>query len=402
MVLGGGGAYILLNQSSHEVLLEPAMAIGPDPYLAGQLPSPGPTAVAEAPSPTPVPKGGGATPRVTPPASAGGVVALTPVGSRYAIYGGTGDNRVCDKAKLVAFLTTHPGQGQAWAGVLGITVAQIPGFVAGLSPAILSKDTRVTNHGYSGGKATPRQSVLQAGTAVLVDSRGVPVSRCLCGNPLLPPAAVQGTVKYTGPKWPAFQPSQTVAVTTAMIAQAMAAPSAPAGASPSPSPVARATASPVQVTPTPTASPTSVTNLAAHGHVVASSSLGPAFAPSMAVDNDPRTSWLSAGPQADGTTTLTLTLAAPATIVSVEVVGNITNSNAQYQTGHGFGSWSVELLDAQGRLLHTYQNQRPGDQTQGVSGPPIGGVVKVVFVGRSPQSPTADGIAELQVFGGTG
>jgi hypothetical protein len=39
---------------------------------------------------------------------------------------------------------------------------------------ILQRDTRVTNHGFRNGRATPTQSILQAGTAVLVDEYGVP------------------------------------------------------------------------------------------------------------------------------------------------------------------------------------------------------------------------------------
>ncbi|MGH3907098.1 MAG: DUF6777 domain-containing protein, partial [Pseudonocardiaceae bacterium] len=42
-------------------------------------------------------------------------------------------------------------------------------------------DTRVTNHGYRDGKATDRQAVLQAGTAVLVDEKGRPRVKCGCG-----------------------------------------------------------------------------------------------------------------------------------------------------------------------------------------------------------------------------
>jgi hypothetical protein len=121
----------------------------------------------------------------------------------------------------------------------------------------------------------------------------------------------------------------------------------------------------------------------------------------MAVDGDPRTSWMSAGASPDGTTTLTLTLQAPATVVSIQVFGNDASSNPAYAAGHGFGSWSVELLDGQGRLLHTYQNSRPGFQEQTATGPPIAGVASVVFIGRDPQSSSSAGIGELQVFGGT-
>ncbi|MFD7575382.1 DUF6777 domain-containing protein, partial [Streptomyces sp. NPDC059810] len=72
-------------------------------------------------------------------------------------------------------------------------------------------DTRVTNHGFKNGAATAYQSVLQAGTAVLVDDRGVPRVRCACGNPLTLPVA-QKSPKTTGTPWPGYNSSQVVVV----------------------------------------------------------------------------------------------------------------------------------------------------------------------------------------------
>ena len=69
---------------------------------------------------------------------------------------------------------------------------------------LLRTDTRVTNHGYLNGRATPIQSVLQAGTAVFVNRYGQPVVKCYCGNPLTPPTLYQAPV-YTGPRWPRFE-----------------------------------------------------------------------------------------------------------------------------------------------------------------------------------------------------
>jgi hypothetical protein len=79
---------------------------------------------------------------------------------------------------------------------------------------VLTRDTRVTNHGFRDGEATQLQSVLQAGTAVLVDSRGVPRVKCGCGNPLLPPAVIDQDleVAWDGDPWPTFDPSVFVEV----------------------------------------------------------------------------------------------------------------------------------------------------------------------------------------------
>ena len=147
----------------------------------------------------------------TPPA--GTDVAVTPAptsavttipASTAGLYGGTLDTASCNKDQLVAFLTQNPEQGAAWAGVLGIAPAQIADFVAPLTPVILRSDTAVTNHGFENGRATAVPAVLQAGTAVLVNSYGQPVVKCYCGNPLTPAPAIPAKVRYTGPTWPTF------------------------------------------------------------------------------------------------------------------------------------------------------------------------------------------------------
>ncbi|MCZ7527201.1 MAG: hypothetical protein M5U14_12960 [Acidimicrobiia bacterium] len=149
-------------------------------------------------------------------------------------YGGSGDDTVCDREKLIAFLTGDRAKGEAWAGVRGISYADLETYVRALTPTVLLYDTRVTNHGFAGGRATPRQSVLQAGTAVLVDTNGDPVARCKCGNPLRPPTPVEQPV-YTGAPWPAFDPRVQVTVvnggTVTVIVQAPG-PTSPAATEP--------------------------------------------------------------------------------------------------------------------------------------------------------------------------
>lgn len=104
-------------------------------------------------------------------------------------FGGSGSLHVCDREKLVDFLTSHRAQRRAWARVLGIDSDEdsVSRYVRSLTPVTLTVDTRVTNHMYVNGRAVPFQSILAAGTAVLVDKYGRPVVRCKCGNPLLPP-----------------------------------------------------------------------------------------------------------------------------------------------------------------------------------------------------------------------
>jgi hypothetical protein len=119
-------------------------------------------------------------------------------GASPGLYGGSGDNGVCAPEQLVAFLRSQPAKAGAWVAALNsdstlrwsggdsLDVGDIPAYVGELKPAFLTADTRVTNHGFKGGRATPRQSLLERGTAVLVDMDGAPRVRCICGNPLHP------------------------------------------------------------------------------------------------------------------------------------------------------------------------------------------------------------------------
>jgi hypothetical protein len=141
---------------------------------------------------------------VPPPQPVGGAIAPTN-GGEPGLYGGTRDSSVCDIAKLIDFLKNNADKATAWAGTLGVRVADIDSYVRGLTSVLLRADTRVTNHGFENGAATSVQAVLQAGTAVLVDKFGVPRVKCYCGNPLLEP--VQSPQRYSGPRWQGFEPN---------------------------------------------------------------------------------------------------------------------------------------------------------------------------------------------------
>jgi hypothetical protein len=114
---------------------------------------------------------------------------------------------------MVAFLQANPEKAAAWAGVLGISAASIPGYVAELTPVILRSDTYVTNHGFAGGRATTLTSVLQAGTAVMVDKFGTPRVKCYCGNPLTP-AIVPASPRFVGTAWPLFTETRITVITS--------------------------------------------------------------------------------------------------------------------------------------------------------------------------------------------
>jgi hypothetical protein len=134
-------------------------------------------------------------------------------GNWPGLYGGTRNNASCDKDQLIAFLRDNPDKARAWADVLDLEVDDIATYIRSLTPVILQRDTRVTNHGFRNGRATPLQSVLQAGTAVLVDEFGIPRVKCGCGNPLLEPVPTRATPVYTGDPWPTFTPVNIVNIT---------------------------------------------------------------------------------------------------------------------------------------------------------------------------------------------
>jgi hypothetical protein len=126
-----------------------------------------------------------------------------------------GPANTCDPAALWRELEARPEALREWARILGVPESEVDEYIASLRPYVLTVDTPVTNHGLHDGVAYARPSLLLAGTAVLMDDDfpysgqalaimltttttappppttvpgdGTPVTRCRCGNPLLPP-----------------------------------------------------------------------------------------------------------------------------------------------------------------------------------------------------------------------
>lgn len=150
--------------------------------------------------------------QLTPLAASGSSGIIEVAGGAVGLYGGSLELGSCDRSQLVDYLDAHPNKAQAWADVQGIDPSEIRSFVAGLTPLVLRADTLVTNHGYFEGQATTFASVLQAGTAVLVNDVGLPVVRCFCGNPLTAAPVLAAGAVYDGPAWKGFAPASTVRV----------------------------------------------------------------------------------------------------------------------------------------------------------------------------------------------
>ncbi|AMW14363.1 hypothetical protein A4E84_35655 [Streptomyces qaidamensis] len=183
-----------------ELLLQPAADPGPDPFTDS-------TALTAA-TPSPAPRTPAGTDRAS--TASGGPRSLS--GKTPGLYGGTERTGSCDIGRQVGRLTRDPVRGRAFAGAAGISPASLPDHVRALTPVVLRADTRVTGHGFRAGRITRHQSVLQAGTAVLVDDRGLPRLRCACGNPLRPPVAPRGTPVTTGTPWPGYRPGEAIVV----------------------------------------------------------------------------------------------------------------------------------------------------------------------------------------------
>lgn len=220
--LVAGGAVWLLTRSkpqdqatvreagSSAVTLEVFDSDGPDPFVGAAPVTAGAPALPAMPSvPTAAdPDSGLQLVRADTPQLFGGSGR-----GEAALYGGSNERTVCDPQTLIDFLDAHPDRATAWADVFGLSTVEISSFVRSLTPVVLLRDTAVTNHGFATGRAVPRQSVLQAGSAVLVDGFGVPAVRCACGNPLLGPEIVDlpGS-SFIGTRWSGFDPAGVLSV----------------------------------------------------------------------------------------------------------------------------------------------------------------------------------------------
>jgi hypothetical protein len=185
------------DKAQAEVALEGASQTGSDPFTAS-------TAEESAPPPS--------TPAVSTPGASETGAPRPVAGSQVGLYGGTRKVASCDVEKQIDYFDAAPAKKKAFASVLDLQESAVTGYLRGLTPLQLRVDTRVTNHGYRDGAPTEYQAVLQAGTAVLVDNRGMPRVRCACGNPLTQPTDAVGTTRATDTPWPGYRPSNVVIV----------------------------------------------------------------------------------------------------------------------------------------------------------------------------------------------
>ncbi|QJS08726.1 hypothetical protein HKX69_03615 [Streptomyces argyrophyllae] len=204
-LLAGGcaGAGVKQTKAGELVLLEAATERGPDPF----------TDSADTAIRPESPRG---TARIEPgEAEAPLRAARTVSGATPGLYRGTPRVAACDVERHIDRLAADGARADAFAQVAGVTRSALAGYLRGLTPVVLGADTRVTNHAYRDRAAARYQAVLQAGTAVLVDDRGMPRVRCACGNPLTPPAPTRGGAGARGTPWAGYEPDEVIVVAPA-------------------------------------------------------------------------------------------------------------------------------------------------------------------------------------------
>lgn len=133
-------------------------------------------------------------------------------GDAAALYAVTSAQASCDPGSLVAQLEADPVKAAAWVRPMGIGVRDLDGFVNGLTPVVLRADTAVTDYGFPDGAAQPYASILQMGTAVLVNSYGEPTVKCVSGDPLGRPTSFNQSNAYVGNSWDGFRADKVCSI----------------------------------------------------------------------------------------------------------------------------------------------------------------------------------------------
>jgi len=371
-------------------------------------------------------------------------------GAAPGLYGGTNEIDVCDRGQLTGFLESNPEKAAAWAEVHGLDVADIPGFIDGLTDVVLRRDLRVTNHGFRDGRANGFNAVLEAGTAVLVDDFGVPRVRCACGNPLAEPAPVEGAATYVGRAWDTFEPEEVIAVLPTeeveefvlvdaegsaplyrvpgsvaaaaaaepRIVPAVSVPATTVPATTVPATTVPATTVPATTVPAPplTTAPATTTaattapetveplsDITRSGSIGATSTFG-GFPASFAVDGDLATSWFSDGSTGGDSEVFEWRPGegTPAFVSGIELVGNQSHANGSFRSGFGFARAVVEVRDDHGDsvLIADLDLSAANPAFEANALLPINmevTAIRIIFIDH--QDPACGGFAELIVIG---
>ncbi len=144
--------------------------------------------------------------------------------------------------------------------------------------------------------------------------------------------------------------------------------------------------------------PTNEVDITSEGYVSASSTYNASFMAANAVDGSRMTSWFSAGPEGDGSpTTFDWEVRDDECIVGIDFYGNGDNADAMYRTDYGFGSMTVQILDAADGVQASDSRMLAGtpDPEQHIDIQGYGRTVRLLFTGH--ESPDCGGFSELVV-----
>jgi hypothetical protein len=196
-----------LHPKEGEVFLEALTDVGPNPFTKS-------VALAAVPPVGQTRAGGGS--------STAGLRSIS--GTTSGLFAGSATVPLCEAAAAFDDLLAHDDKSQAWVDALNddadlswsggskLAVDDLLAYADELTAVILQADTRVTDHAYDGGSDHAFQAVLERGTAVLVDTTGVPRARCASFGPLVPPKPA-GSPKYRGEQWADFDQTKLQVVT---------------------------------------------------------------------------------------------------------------------------------------------------------------------------------------------
>ncbi|MFH8926796.1 DUF6777 domain-containing protein [Streptomyces pristinaespiralis] len=182
-----------------EILLQSRSAPGPEPFTASTVTAGEPPAL---PTVATAPKS----------PSGGGVTLRTLSGATPGLYAGAQESASCDIGRQAGLLASDKRKAKAFAEAAGVEHSGVAAFLRGLTPVVLRADVRVTGHGFHDGSAVARQSVLQAGTAVLVDEYGAPRVRCASGAPLEQPVAIRTAPANKGEPWSGYRADRVIVI----------------------------------------------------------------------------------------------------------------------------------------------------------------------------------------------
>jgi hypothetical protein len=137
--------------------------------------------------------------------------------------------------------------------------------------------------------------------------------------------------------------------------------------------------------------------IASEGSVEASSIYDSTFPASLGMDGDLSTSWFSAGPDADGTSTYVWTGVQEDFIASIVLISNRENQVVDLRTGYGFGAVTVQLYNSQNILVFEETVSLDGTPDPDIRVTPnaVGQWIRFIFTGS--EALDCGGFGELKI-----